>query len=301
MINFLLIIVSLGAGVLFNLLKVLPKDSFRSINAWVLYIALPALSLKYIPQIEWNSRMIFPAASPVIVWVGAWLLITLLAKLYPISRETSGALKLSAGLSNTSFLGFPLIAAYYGEQTLSIAIICDQVTFVLLSTVGIITALRSSQQDGLSVKTIVVRALKFPPFIAFILALILPRFMDISPVNPLLDKLVVTMAPLALFSIGLQLKLSTSGIEIRYLSWGLFYKLLIAPALILCFAFLLNAKGIIPRIGVFEAAMPSLVTGSILADQYKLNPQLANLMVGLGIGLAFITSAFWYGVMQLIW
>ncbi|MGX5688724.1 AEC family transporter [Arcticibacter tournemirensis] len=300
MTNFILIAGSLLAGLIFNFSRTLPKGSYRSINAWVLYIALPALSLKYIPAIEWNMDMLFPAIAPVIVWAGAWLSIKIYARFNPINNATRGCLKLSLGLSNTSFLGFPLIVAYFSEKELSIAIISDQVNFILLSTVGIISALRASEKEELSTKVILEKAIKFPPFIAFIAALILPRFVDISPVNPLLDKLIATVGPLALFSIGLQLKFSKWRAEVKNLSFGLIYKLMIAPALVLLVALLFGFKGPVAQISLFEAAMPTLVTGSLLADQYKLNAQLSNLMVGLGILFAFISTAFWWYVMQLV-
>lgn len=300
MFNFILIAGSLLAGLLFNFFGSLPKDAYKGINAWVLFVALPALSLKYIPSIEWTEEMIFPALAPVIGWVGAWLAVTAYAWKYKIDSATKGVLKLSTGLANTSFLGFPLIIAYYSEKELSIAIICDQVTFILLSTVGIITALRAAEAEEISAKIIFKRALKFPPFIAFLIALILPHFVDISPINPLLDKLIVTVGPLALFSIGLQIKFSNWRSEIRNLSFGLAFKLFVSPALVLVAALLFNIKGTIPQISLFEAAMPTLVTGSLLADQYKLNPQLSNLMVGLGIFLAFISTAFWWYIMQIV-
>lgn len=300
MTNFFLIFLSLGAGILIRRLNLAPKDSFRSINIWILYIALPALSLKFIPAIEWSSDLIFPAIAPVIVWIGSWLSIYVYNRFSPLQAATTGSLKLSSGLANTSFLGFPLIAAYYSEKEISIAIICDQVTFILLSTVGMLSAMRSSEQESPSFRSITVKALKFPPFIAFLIALTIPHFVDISPINPLLGKLIGTMGPLALFSIGLQLQFSKSLVDFRHLSFGLFYKLLLAPALVLFVAFLFKLRGTIPQIAIFEAAMPTLVTGSILADKYNLNPQLANLMVGAGILLAFFSTAAWWKIMQLI-
>lgn len=261
---------------------------------------MPALSLKYIPAITWSKEMLFPAIAPVIVWVGGWLSIQLYSRFNNISNATRGCLKLALGLSNTSFLGFPLIIAYYSEKELSIAIVYDQVNFILLSTVGIISAIRASEKEELSGGVLIKKVIKFPPFIAFIAALILPKFMDLSPVNPLLDKIIATVGPLALFSIGLQLKFSKWRTEIKNITFGLVYKLMIAPALILLAAFIFKTKGIVPQISLFEAAMPTLVTGSLIADQYKLNSQLSNLLVGLGILLSFLTTAFWWYIMQIL-
>jgi predicted permease len=296
--NFILIALSLLAGLAFRNSKTLPADSYKAINAWVLYIALPAVSLKYIPSLTWTTQMLLPAASPIIVWMGGWLTVTLYSAIRPLSPGTKGSLKLSSGLSNTAFLGFPLIAAYYSEKEISIAIICDQLTFITLSTIGMIAAIRASESEELSIKNVLKKLYTFPPLIVFILALVLPNFIDISPINPLLDKLIATMGPLALFSIGLQLNFNDWKAELQPMLVGLFYKLLLAPALVTGIALLLKQQGMIAKISVFEAAMPTLVVGSLVATQYNLNPKLANLMVGIGILLSFITTAFWWFVME---
>jgi len=56
----------------------------------------------------------------------------------------------------------------------------------------------------------------------------------------------------------------------------------------------LRIQETIPQVSMLQAAMPTLVTGSLLADEYKLNPQLANMMVGLGIFISFLSTAFWW-------
>jgi malate permease and related proteins len=296
--NFILIALSLLAGLAFRNSKTLPADSYKAINAWVLYIALPAVSLKYIPSLNWSSQMILPAISPIIVWMGGWITVTLYSLIRPLDHRTKGSLKLSSGLSNTAFLGFPLIAAYYSEKEISIAIICDQLTFITLSTIGMIAAIRASQSEELSVKNVLKKLYSFPPLIVFIIALIIPNYIDISPLNPLFDKLIATMGPLALFSIGLQLNFSDWKAELNPLAVGLFYKLLLAPALVVGVALLFKQSGMIAKISVFEAAMPTLVVGSLVATQYNLNPKLANLMVGIGILISFITTAFWWYAME---
>lgn len=300
MANFLLIAVCLISGMIFRSLGTLPKDTHKGINAWVLNIALPAVSLNYIPSIQWSTELLFPIAAPLIVWLGGWVYISVYALKQPMDKATKGALKLTSSLSNTSFLGFPMVMAYFGSEALSIAVITDQAGFILLSTAGIIVAINSAQKEPLSIKAILKRLFRFPPFIAFIAALILPRFVDISPLNPLFEKLVATVGPLALFSIGLQLQFSGWRSELKHLSVGLFYKLLLAPALVLLTAVIFGLKGAIPQVSIFEIAMPTLVTSSLIADEYGLNPKLANLMVGIGIMLSFITTGFWWLLMQYV-
>lgn len=298
MANFILIGLCIVAGILFRKSKSLPKDAHKGINAWIIYIALPAVSFKYLPHIVWTKDLLFPALAPITVWLIGWVFITFYAKITHASRATAGGLKLVSSLSNTSFIGFPLIIAYFSEKELAIAIICDQITFTLLSTIGIIVAIRSSQQQKLSAKLVLKKVLTFPPLIGCILALILPHYLDLSSLDILFDKLAGTVGPLALFSIGLQLKFGGWFSEIKHISFALLYKLILAPLVVFVIALLLGMSGMIAKITIFEMAMPTLLTAGVVADQYNLNPKVSNLVVGIGILLSFITTGIWWLVLH---
>jgi len=298
MANFILIGLCILAGVIFRKSKTLPKDAHKGINAWIIYLALPAVSFKYLPHITWTNDLLFPALAPVCIWLLGWLFVTAYSKFSNVSRATAGGLKLVSSLSNTSFVGFPLIVAYFSEKELAIAIICDQITFTLLSTIGIVIAIRSSQQQKLSAKLVLKKVLTFPPLIGCVLALILPRYLDLSPLDTLFDKLAGTVGPLALFSIGLQLRFGGWFGEIKHISFALLYKLVLAPLSVFAIAILLGLNGMITKITIFEMAMPTLLTAGIVADQYNLNPKLSNLVVGVGILLSFVTTAIWFYVLN---
>lgn len=296
MLSFLLIAVCILGGMLLRSARFLPADAHKGINAWIIYFALPAVSFKYLPHVQWSRELLLPVAGPIIVWLGGWLYIRFYAKKSRLNRATEGGLKLMSGLANTSFLGFPLVAAWFGEQYIGTAIICDQVTFILLSTAGIIVAMNSSEQHQLSMQAILKRLLRFVPFLACIAALVLPRFVDISFLDPLFNRLADTVAPLALFSIGLQLKFSGWKKEVKPVTTAIIYKLLLAPLLVLLLVLVCQGKGATAQVTVFEAAMPTLVSAGIVAEQFNLRPALCNLVIGLGIIVGFLTTTVWYYV-----
>lgn len=298
MSNFLLIAICILLGVFFRKSGKLPKDAHKGINAWIINIALPAVSFKYLPYVAFSSELLFPAMAPLLIWCCAWLYVYVYTKYNPVSKATLGGLKLTTGLSNTSFVGFPLIIAYFSEKELGIAIISDQVNFILLSTIGIVVAIRSSQNYKLEARAVLKKVLSFPPIWGCVLALSMPRYMDISALDPLFDKLAGTVGPLALFSIGLQLKFGGWFGEMKHISFALLYKLLLAPIIVSLFAIVLGLKGNIPKIAIFEAAMPTLLTSGIIADQYNLNPKLSNLIIGVGIVISFLTTALWYFILE---
>ncbi len=298
MINFALIALCIIAGMLFRQSKTLPADAHKGINAWIIYIALPALSLKYLPHIQWSTHLLLAAMAPVIVWFGGWLYCSLYLSGSGIDKSTMGAMKITSGLSNTGFVGFPLVLAYFGEQHLGIAVICDQMSFALLSTASVIVAINSSNKQVLSAGVVLKKLFRFPPFLGCLAALLLPRLIDLSPVEPLFDKLAATVGPLALFSMGLQLRFSGWQQNIKNISVVLVYKLLIAPLLILSVVLLLHVKGTVPQTSIFEAAMPTVLTAGVIADEYHLNPTLSNQVIGIGIIISFASTAMWYGIIH---
>ena len=57
-------------------------------------------------------------------------------------------------------------------------------------------------------------------------------------------------------------------------------------------------KGVIPQISIFESAMPSHLTATIVASEYNLNPKLTSLVAGIGIVMSFVTTALWYFIIK---
>ena len=155
------------------------------------------------------------------------------------------------------------------------------------------TILKTNEKERIDPKKIFLRLIKFPPFISFILALTLPFFVDLSYFKSLFDKLASTVGPMALFSVGLQLQFSEWKKEIKLLSFALIYKLIVAPSILLIIVLFLNLKGIIPQISIFEACMPTLISSSIILDEYKIDTKLCNLIIGFSIIISFITTFFW--------
>lgn len=301
MVNFVLIAVCILAGMIFKATKSIHPDAHKGINTWILYLALPAVSFKYLPKVHWSTEMLFPIAATFLIAVCCFFFMMFYSKSKGYSRRSRSTLELTSGYSNTSFIGFPLISAFYGESLLSIAIICDQTMFLALSTLGIIAAVKGGSKSGkVSAAFILKRLITFPPFLGCIAALVLSQFIDFTMAEPFFDKLAATVSPLALFSVGLQLKFNGWKKLIPQMSASMLYKLILAPAIVLGAALLFGIKGNIAKITIFEVAMPTVVTSSIIAEQFRLNTKLTNLIIGFSIVVGFLTSAIWYKVLDFI-
>jgi len=300
--NFILIIFCLFAGAIARRLHWVAKDGYKALNAWVLYFGLPALSFSYLPTLQWDSGLLFTLVCPLIVLLGSILFFYILGNILSLSTRSKHTLMLVGGFSNTSFVGFPLITAYYGVEYLPYGIVADQMTFFLLSTVGVIIGMKGSlnSRNSISIRYILKRVVTFPPFVGCVLALTIGRLIDLSALDPFFKMISSTVSPIALFSIGLQLNFGIVKKEIPNLAYAIGYKLLIAPLLVSILAVLLKGSGFIYTVSVFEMAMPTLVSTSIVIDQFKLNNKLGNSAIGLSIPLSLISSYLWYEILKIL-
>jgi len=299
--NILLLLICLISGILFRKSKLLPENSHVILNNIIMYICLPALALLYIPELKVSTKIIYPLIVTYIVFGLAVVFFIFIGKIFKLDSSTVGALILTAGLCNTSFVGFPVLIALFGEEGLKVGVLIDQAgSFVILATFGTIIA--SIYSHGkIDYRNIIKKILVYPSFIAFILGIILNifNFHFEGVLKDLLEKAGSPMAFLALISVGLQLKVSLKDLPVRELLTGLSYKLIIAPLVIyILFFVVMKGSGLDVQVSLIEVAMPPMVMGAVLASSFNLNPKLANLMVGIGIPLSFFTLAFWYFIIK---
>ncbi|MGZ3688222.1 MAG: AEC family transporter [Bdellovibrionota bacterium] len=296
MANFLLLGVCLLAGILFRRTGKLPLQTPAVLNALVIYLAFPATVLLNLHSIKLSAELLYPALMPWVCFGAGAIFFRALAARLHWDRGTLGALFLAGSLGNTSFVGFPLLEALFGPWAISIGVVTDQPgTFLVLSTLGIVTASFFASRNA-RLPSILKRVALFPPFLAMVAALALLPFRYPLPLHNLLDRLSATLVPLALLSVGFQLRLDSKSLRGAWkpLAAGLFFKLFLAPALIaLIYVLLLHAHGEVIRITIVQAAMAPAITAAVVAADYGLDSELANLLVGLGIPLSLVSVPLW--------
>ena len=294
--NLILIFLALLIGILLQRLKALPKDMHISLNVIILYVCLPAMTILSIPTLKWSFDLAPLILVSWLIFGFAYFFFSYLGKKFHWEQSLTGCLILTAGLGNTSFVGLPIIEAALGKDALKFALLLDQAgTFVVCSTFGLWVATLFSQ-GIMTKKEMMKKFLVFPPFVSFAIAVCLSVF-NIVPhgwSQVLLERLANMLAPLALVSVGLQLKPKEIKEQWRPLSWGLGFKLILAPMVIYGLFFVFNLLQTINQVAILEAAMPPMMTASILASSYGLRPGLAGLMVGVGVPLSFLSLFLWY-------
>src|SRR5690554_1515388 len=303
MSSILLLFLCLFIGIGLQRLHNFPKNTAVVLNQYILYVALPAMALYYLPKIQLSWDLLLPASIAWIAFGLSYLLFSFLGKIWGWSKKLTGCLIITAGLGNTSFVGIPVIEALYGKEALKTLIIIDLPgTFVVLSTLGVLVATVYANQNG-NDESIVKKIFRFPPLIAFAigfaLAILSIDFPDIFSES--LRSLASTLTPIALISVGFQLKFKAYSKHYRFLALGLAFQLILLPAIIFAlFFFGLGRMDQVAKVCIIEAAMAPMITGTILASNYGLKPELSNMMVGFGIPISFVTIAGWYALIEYI-
>src|SRR5690554_3069183 len=229
MSSILLLFLCLFIGIGLQRLRNFPKNTAVVLNQYILYVALPAMALYYLPKIQLSWDLLLPASIAWIAFGLSYLLFSFLGKMWGWSKKLTGCLIITAGLGNTSFVGIPVIEALYGKEALKTLIIIDLPgTFVVLSTLGVLVATVYANQKG-NDESIVKKIFRFPPLIAFAigfaLAILSIDFPDIFSES--LRSLASTLTPIALISVGFQLKFKAYSKHYRFLALGLAFQLIL--------------------------------------------------------------------------
>jgi predicted permease len=293
--NLVYLILLLVLGNIARRLPVFPENTPQVLNQFVIWISFPATVLLKLNGLVFDTSLL---ALVLVPWVLVFLSaggVVFISKTLGWDRPLTGAVMLAVALGNTSFFGYPIVVTFLGEQNLKYAILYDQLgSFLALATFGTIVMSVYGNSQQVSFKIILLRIVSFPPFTGLVLGLLLSRVP--IPATPffVLKGLASTLIPLVTFSVGAQLKFRQplSNITPILITMGL--KMIASPIIALVLLLVLGISGPVFQVGVFEAAMPSMVMSGVLAAAGNLRADVANAAIGYGILFSFVTLPLIY-------
>ena len=297
--NFILILLAITVGYFINRLNIFSKDAPAILNQFVIYISLPAMIILQVPKLTFSMDTLIPI---IVAWgvmgISA-ILVLLFARIFSFSNEITGSLMLVAILTNSSFMGIPIINAYMGESSLAYILVYDQLgTFIALATYGTFIASYYSSKNQISFKIITLKVLTFPPFLSLVLALLLMG-VEFHPVlSKVLSSFANTIVPIALVAVGLQLQFKLPREDLKPFSVALFIKLIIAPIIAIVICKIFNWNNQAAMVSIMEAAMAPMITAGAIASMAGLAPRLSSAIVGYGILISFITTGILFGIIK---
>lgn len=294
--NFIITICYLIIGMGLRRVSKFPKESASVLNLFVIYVSLPALILLEVPELTFSKQLLAPTLMPWGMLLFSAVLVLILCRIMGWDKSVTGSLLLLVPLGNTSFLGIPMVKAFFGESGIPYAILYDQFgSFLALATYGTVILAYYGGDEKPRLKSVVRRTITFPPFIALLLAILaLKGFSYPTPAKTLLISLAATLVPVVMVAVGFQLHLKLSSSVIKPLGAGLLIKLVVAPAAALLMCTMLNFDSQAVRVSIFEAGMPPMVSAGALAIIGGLSPRLTAALVGFGVLMSFITLPILY-------
>lgn len=282
-----------------------PTDVVKWINYFIIYISLPAIILLKVPQLEISRQVIIPVAAAWL-WVLIGGLITIaVSRWMNWAKTTEGAMLLLVTMGNTSFLGYPMVLSFFGDEALAYAIFFDQLGgFLILSTYGfIVLAIYSPLIDNgfheqnstptnrstIGVGRILKRVFTFPPFLTLLVALFVPIEGSVDVVKPVLQLTGSLLMPAALFVLGVQFQPKLLPEHKAPLIIGIALKMFLAPLVAIIVVTLLSGTSDVRNATVFESAMPSMITPGLMAIAAGIAPRFVVTMLGYCTLVGFVT------------
>lgn len=302
MANLLLLFGCLLAGMTLRRSGRVPFNGHLALNAVIVHIALPAVALRSLHEMAFETRQIWPVLMPWLLFALGVVVFAVLGRRLKLPQASVGALILVCGLGNTSFVGLPMIESLHGRDGLGLGLLIDQLgSYLVLSTIGIFVVTLYAAQTRPSLREMAIKVASFPPFIGVVVAITLRPV----PFSPMLDdtlaRLGEMLAPLALLSVGLQLNFDSLRQQRQFLYLGLGFKLFVCPAVVLAVVLAQDGGvGMAGHVSLIEAAMPPMIGAGIVATQANLDPALVSTLIGVGIPIGLLTAPFWSWLLGLL-
>ncbi len=274
-----------------------PAQTRKVLTSLVYYLLLPALVLSVLWQAPMGAGSVVIAAAAafgIAVGVaGSWLA----CRYCKNASAQAGALILAATFPNATYLGLPVLEAAFGPWARSVAIQYDLFACTpLLFTLGISVAARygQAQTAGTGYRTL----LTIPALWAAVLAIIFNIGAVPMPemIRGLLHLLERGVVPLMLISLGLSLEWRRGGWRMLMpLTPVILLRLLLVPLLVWGFLQFFALPEETAAAVVMEAAMPCMVLGIVICDQFNLDTALYAMAVTATTAFSLITLPLWHG------
>jgi predicted permease len=282
--KFLLIIIPFMSALALRRLDLLRAGHAEIITSYVINFSLPCLTIMTISTLDLKNANFAPVLMAWIVMAAGAGLAYYVGRMLKLTDGRLRSFVLVVTFPNTCFLGYPLTFALYGSAGLPFAVIYDQMGMVpLFLTLGFLVAGGKKSLGS---------AMKFPPFIAMLFALIINMAGLTIPeiIASMLKGAGWTTLPLTIFLIGMKVSL-TAVHDYKTVAASLALRMVAIPALLFFSLAMLGIKGLPYEVALLESAMPPALTTSILASRYNLDEEFAVASISAGTILCMFVFA----------
>ncbi len=295
-------------GFLAARLRVVPIESVPGLNAFVLYIALPAMLFQFGAATP-VSQLLNPTT--ILVWLASGLVVLGLALATGLHQRRgwldSAFGGLIAVLPNSGFMGLPLIVALRGDHASGPIVTAVLVDIVLMQSIALALSQQGNEGTAASkMKTAITRVLANPMPWSIILGALwgMTGQSLFGPLDHLVGLLATAATPVALFTIGAVLARKNSGhaaperagshVLTADVGWLTALKLLLHPVLVWSLGSLAVLAGLPLKtedllVLVLLAALPSAANAAMLAERLRADSSRVAAVILVSTVLGFVT------------
>ncbi|MGI9400499.1 MAG: AEC family transporter [Rhizobiaceae bacterium] len=290
-------------GFAFAQFKILPEEIAGALIQFVFYVGIPAMLFVAIAQqdteqlLNWPFIATFGGAVAIV-----FLAIMIGARMFAgVDLGAATMIAMISVASNTGIIGLPLLHSLFGHKAVVLAALANiiVVAFLLIQIVLLEASAEEEGKKGLKLshlKSAVMNPVVLSTLVALAYA-ISPLGVPSIVVN-FLDTLGASVAPCALFAVGMSIKpasLIKSGPVILFASSIKLFGLALL-VLIICRIFELSP--LVSVVAVISAALPTAKTEFVFAKQYHEEEEIVAETVSFTTALSVITLLIWLIVLS---
>ncbi len=285
------------AGFLCGRFGVLGGGSSQALNAYVYYVALPALFFVALSQVPVAEALNLPFIAAFLGGVLAVFLFSALVAhfLFPNGLGAISLHAMSAIFSNTGYMGIPLLAIAFGDAARMPGIISTVINgTVIMALVTILLEIDASEhRGGLALAKKALTGVFRSPLVVSALAGLAVSASGLSlptAVQTFCNLLGATAGPCALFAIGLFMVGKSVRAGLGEVLWVTLLKLLVQPLVTFVLAYhVFDLTPIEAAAAVILAALPTGALSFVLAQRYGVYTQRSVAVILISTLLSLVT------------
>lgn len=298
----LLFVTVLGLGL--RTAGLVPDKLKNLLHKYVYYIAVPAAiiySLSGQLNIDINTYATFLGAN-LAAYLGIFIATSIYARWTKLHYKQAGVFRFSSNASNTVFLGFPLVIILFDHAYFIYAVILGSLVDTILNTIKVSLIQSSTKQKQGSWRTRLLLSNFINPLVVALLVALLLAIANIhlpTVAHTIIGVVGKTSSYVALFVLGTSLYgLQVAKKDYRILAAITTIKLVALPLVMLLICMVAGLSPQARDISVILSAMPVAVFSLIVADNLKLEEQLAAGAILVTTCLAPLSLLGWLVVLR---
>ncbi|MRI81593.1 AEC family transporter [Aerococcaceae bacterium DSM 109653] len=287
---FLLIVIGFIAGKL----KLISEQGQKDITQLVLYVTMPATIFSAM-QLEMSQERLNTAFLVLGVMVFCYIIMFIVgfisSKRLPLTKGQKDIFQTALLLSNTSFMGYPIVQSLLGQEALFYAVVGAGFIFETVSwSLGVYLISRNgSESAGFNWKKVVFS----PGILSIVVGLIFFGFQWSvpEPINSVINMMSPATSPLAMIVIGLMLSRSNlkEAFQNKFIYLASALKLLVVPIIITLALKAFGISGPALVIPVIMISMPTATYVAMFSGNYGNDSKFASQIVFMTSLLSMIT------------